>query len=142
MLLAMALGVRFEHGPQGVFAALLLAVVFGLGLAGLSNVVALRTKNSEATLMIGTFFIFPLLFMSSALVPKDALPHWIATVGRFNPVSYAVEGSRNLTVGLVSNGRLHTAIDWGQLGRATGFLVVVAVVGMTLARMAFRKATA
>ena len=142
VLLAMALGVRFVHGPLGVIAALLLAVVFGIGLAGLSNVAALRTKSTEATLMIVNFFLFPLLFLSPALVPKDVLPGWIATFGKFNPVAYAVEAARNLMVGVVENRTLSTAIDWGQLGRATLFLVGVAIGGMALARMAFRKATA
>lgn len=142
VLLAMALGVRFVHGPLGVLAALLLAVIFGIGLAALSNVAALRTKSTEATLMIVNFFLFPLLFLSPALVPKDVLPGWIATFGRFNPVAYAVDASRNLMVGVVENRTLSTAIDWGQLGRATLFLVGVAIGGMMLARMAFRKATA
>lgn len=142
VVLSMALGVRFVHGPLGVVGAGLLAVLLGLGLAGLSNVVALRTKNSEATLMVGTFFIFPLLFLSPALVPQASLPGWIDTVSKFNPVTYAVEGARNLTVGVITPDAVRTAIDWGQLGRAVAFLGGVAAFGMTVARMAFRRATA
>jgi daunorubicin resistance ABC transporter membrane protein len=142
ILLALALGVHFVHGPVGILAALLLAVLFGLGLSGLSNTVALRTKNSETTLMVMNFFLFPLLFMSPALVPKETLPHWVEVVGRANPVAYAVEGARNLTVGIVENHQLRTAIDWGELGIALAFLVGIAVVSMTSSRMAFRKATA
>jgi ABC-2 type transport system permease protein len=141
IVLSMALGVRFVHGPQGVLAALLLAVLFGLGLSSLSNTVALRTKNSETTLMVMNFFLFPLLFMSPALVPRQSLPHWVDVVGRANPVAYAVEGARNLTVGIVEHGALRTSIDWGQLGIAVSFLVGIAVVGITMARMAFRRAT-
>ena len=141
VVLSMTLGVRFVHGPQGVIAALLLAVVFGLGLSSLSNTVALRTKNSETTLMVMNFFLFPLLFMSPAIVPRQALPGWVDTIGRINPVAYAVEGSRNLMVGIVEHGSLRTTIDWGQLGIAVAFLIGIAVLGMTLARMAFRKAT-
>jgi ABC-2 type transport system permease protein len=142
ILLSMALGVRFVHGPQGVLAALLLAVLFGLGLSSLSNTVALRTKNSETTLMVMNFFLFPLLFMSPALVPRGALPGWIDTIGRINPVAYAVEGARNLTVGIIEHGTLRTSIDWGELGIAIAFLIGIAILGMTSARMAFRKATA
>jgi hypothetical protein len=75
-------------------------------------------------------------------VPRDVLPGWIDTFGKFNPVAYAVEASRNLMVGVVENRTLSTAIDWGQLGRATAFLVGVAILGLALARIAFRKATA
>ena len=142
ILLALALGVKFVHGPIGVLAALLLAVLFGLGLSGLSNTVALRTKNSETTLMVMNFFLFPLLFMSPALVPKESLPHWVEVVGRANPVAYAVEGARNLTVGIVENHQLRRTIDWGELGIALAFLVGIAVISMTSSRMAFRKATA
>ena len=115
ILLAMALGVRFVHGPLGVLAALLLAVIFGIGLAALSNVAALRTKSTEATLMIVNFFLFPLLFLSPALVPKDVLPGWIATFGKFNPVAYAVDaspqphGRRRREPGAVDGDRLGTA---------------------------------
>lgn len=142
VVLSLALGVRYVHGPLGVLGALLLAVIFGMGLAGFSNVVALRTKNSEATLMVGTFFIFPLLFLSSALVPKAALPGWIDTVGRLNPVQYAVEAARNLTVGVVQGRTISHAIDWAQIGRATAFLIALAILSFTGARVAFRKATA
>ena len=139
---SLALGVRFVHGPIGVIAALLLAVLFGLGLSGLSNTVALRTKNSETTLMVMNFFLFPLLFMSPALVPKESLPHWVEIVGRANPVAYAVEGARNLTVGIVENHQLRTTIDWNELAIALAFLIGIAVISMTSSRMAFRKATA
>jgi len=142
ILLSMLLGVHFVHGPQGVLAALLLAVLFGLGLSSLSNTVALRTKNSETTLMVMNFFLFPLLFMSPALVPRTSLPGWIDAIGRINPVAYAVEGARNLTVGIIEHGTLRTSIDWGELGISIAFLIGIAVLGMTLARMAFRKATA
>jgi ABC-2 type transport system permease protein len=139
---SLAMGVRYVHGPLGVFGAAILAVLLGMGLAGLSNVVALRTKNAEATLMVGTFFVFPLLFLSPALVPPAALPHWIHTAGNYNPVAYAVQGARNLMTGLQHGHVLDTAIDWGQLGRASAFLVGIAVAGLLLARGAFRRATA
>jgi ABC-2 type transport system permease protein len=142
VLAAIPLGVKFVHGPLGVVGAALLAVLLGMGLAGFSNAVALRTKNAEATLMVGTFFVFPLLFLSSALVPTQALPGWIETVGRYNPVQYAVEGARNLMVGVVDGRTLSTALDWGQLGRATGYLAAVAAAGLTLSRVTFKKATA
>jgi daunorubicin resistance ABC transporter membrane protein len=142
ILLSMALGVRFAHGPLGVLAAVLLAVIFGMGLAGFSNVIALRTKNSESTLIVGNFFIFPLLFLSPALVPRQALPHWIDTFGKINPVAYAVEAARNLTVGVVRGRALVTTIDWTQLWHALLFLGAVLVISFTLAQSAFRKATA
>jgi ABC-2 type transport system permease protein len=142
VIASLAMGVHYVHGPLGIVGAALLAVLLGMGLAGISNVVALRTKNAEATLMVGTFFVFPLLFLSPALVPPTALPHWIHTVGNYNPVAYAVQGARNLMVGLQHGRVLDTAIDWGQLGRATAFLVGIAVVGLFLARGAFKRATA
>ena len=61
----------------------------------------MNSKNSETTLMVMNFFLFPLLFMSPALVPRQALPSWVVAIGRINPVAYAVEGARNLMVGIV-----------------------------------------
>ena len=52
----------------------------------------------------GTFFAIagfvslPLLFMSNAFVPLDAMPGWMAVVARLNPLTYAIEAMRTLVI--------------------------------------------
>ena len=72
---------------------------------------------------------FPLLFMSSAMLPRAALPGWVQTVAEFNPVSYLADAARSLIL---------TGYDWPAIGKAVLAIVVVGVILDGLAIRAFR----
>src|SRR5437764_1598436 len=109
IVVALAMGASIKTGFAGVLVMLFLAACFGIVWAALSNIVALRTKNSEITMVIGILLTFPLLFLSTAMMPPGLLPHWLETVGKFNPVSYVINTARDF---------MNFGYDWGQLGRA------------------------
>jgi ABC-2 type transport system permease protein len=127
---SLLMGARFATGPAGVAMMVLLAATFGIAWAGLSNVIALRTGNSELTMLIGILITFPVLFLSTSFMPSFLLPDWLDAVARVNPITYIVEAVR----GLVNTGWL-----WDEIGRAFGVTVGLALVTMTAATLAFRK---
>src|SRR5690606_10981431 len=47
---------------------------------------------------IGFLVTFPLMFASSAFVPIDVLPRWLQVAAIVNPVTYAVNASRALSL--------------------------------------------
>jgi len=47
---------------------------------------------------IGGFLTFPLLFMSTALVPVTAMPTWMQDVSNVNPISFAVTAVRDISI--------------------------------------------
>ena len=107
----------------GFFGALLLSVLvalFGVAFSGLSNTVALRTRSTEATMTASFALTFPLLFMSTAMLPAQALPGWVQSIAVVNPVSYLADASRALIL---------TGYDWAAIGKA---LVAIAIVGALL----------
>lgn len=110
-LLTIVVGWRipFATGVPGVILIMLLSSAFGVAFSGLSNTVALRTKNTEATMMVSFSLTFPLLFLSTAMLPSAALPQWIRDFSTVNPVSYLSDASRALVV---------TGYDWGFIGKA------------------------
>src|SRR5660397_240667 len=55
---AYIMGARVETGILGVGLLILIAVLFGIAWAGISNVVALRTGNAELTMLIGILITF------------------------------------------------------------------------------------
>jgi ABC-2 type transport system permease protein len=132
IVVALAMGASIETGIVGVLVMLFLAACFGVVWAALSNIVALRTKNSEITMMIGILLTFPLLFLSTAMMPSGLLPHWLATVGKYNPVSYVIDTARDF---------MNFGYDWAQLGKALGVVAIVGALTLTGATRAFRKAT-
>ncbi len=132
LIVALLLGASIKTGVAGMVVMLVVAALFGVAWAGLSNIVALRTKNPEMTMMIGVLFTFPMLFLSTAIMPRSLLPRWLARLSTLNPVTYVVD----LTRGLMNFG-----YDWSQLGKTLAVVVVLGAVTLTGASRAFRKAT-
>jgi ABC-2 type transport system permease protein len=132
LLVATLMGARIKTGVVGALVILLMAACFGIVWAGLSNIVALRTKNSEMTMMVGILLTFPLLFLSTAMMPSALLPHWLETVGKFNPVTYVINTARDF---------MNFGYSWMQLGKTMGVIALVGLVTLTGATRAFKKAT-
>jgi|tagenome__1003787_1003787.scaffolds.fasta_scaffold20911924_2 ABC-2 type transport system permease protein len=121
-------GVTFVTSLPGILAFVLLAACWGIAFNGFPYAIALKTGSPSA---VGASFIlfFPFAFLTTAYVPEEALSGWLATVARFNPVTYVLAGLRSLiTVGW----------DAQALGGALLAVVIVGVVSLALALTALR----
>ncbi len=127
---AFLMGARYETGIVGLVVMVLLASIFGMAWAGLSNIVALRTQNAEATMVIGIVLLFPILFLSTGFMPAELLPDWLDTVARFNPLSYLIDAER----ALVNDGW-----DWSLIVQSIAVTLVLGAVTLTGATRAFRR---
>lgn len=78
---------------------MLVVFLLGVGFAAISNGFAITLQREEPLVMIGNLMTLPLMFFSSALVPKQFMPDWIQYVSLINPITYAVEGVRAVLVG-------------------------------------------
>jgi ABC-2 type transport system permease protein len=96
--LAYALGFKFAAGIAGLLVTLFIIAFFGFAWSGISLTLGLRTKSSETVFAIGGFLTFPLLFMSTALVPVSAMPVWMQDVSKVNPISFAVTAVRDISI--------------------------------------------
>jgi ABC-2 type transport system permease protein len=129
LVLGAILGVRFEAGPLGVAAFVLLAALWSLAFAGFGYAIALKTGNPAA--VNSTFLLFfPFLFLTSSYVPRSQLSGWLSTVAGFNPVTYLLGGLRSLVLG--------TTWQWGQLGQALAAIAIVGLISMTMCFAALR----
>lgn len=129
--LAYLLGFRVATGIPGIALMLFIIAFFGLAWSGISLALGMRTRSAETVFGIGGFLTFPLLFMSTALVPVTFMPKWMQDVSKFNPISYAVDAVRDLSLtGAYSTGAVLTSI---------GVIAGIAVVTMTATLYMFRK---
>lgn len=88
-----------QTGLFGVLGIFVVTIIFGGVFMAYSNIVALVTRDREATVMIANLLTFPLLFISSAFLPLDVLPSWIQAVAVANPITYGVDAIRALMLG-------------------------------------------
>lgn len=94
-----SVGSYFQTGVAGLVGIVAVTVIFGGVFMAYSNIVALVTRDREATIMIANLLTFPLLFVSSAFVPLEVLPNWIKTVAILNPITYGVDAIRAFMLG-------------------------------------------
>ncbi|MEV0695758.1 ABC transporter permease [Streptomyces sp. NPDC050388] len=117
-------------GPFGLLAAILLTCVVVWAMTWIFLALGAWLRNAEAMQSAGYLVTFPLMFASSAFVPKERLPDWLQALATVNPLSYAMEANRALALGQP----LGTQV-WSALGAG----VLVAVAGSITAVRAFMR---
>ncbi len=129
LAVALLMGARIATGVGGAVIMLVVVSLLGVAWAGLSNLVALRTRRADATMMTG-WLTFPLLFMSTAWVPPGLLPGWLDTVAGWNPVTYVIETARQL---------MNFGYDWPLILKTVGLIVAGGALTLTAATRALLR---
>jgi ABC-2 type transport system permease protein len=92
------LGLRFEQGFLAALAWLGIPVLFGVAFSTLVLTVAVYWPDT--TLVEGVVLVNSLaLFFCSGFVPLKQYPQWVQPVVEHQPLSYAVEAMRGLSLG-------------------------------------------
>jgi ABC-2 type transport system permease protein len=97
LLVGLAFGARVQSGIVGAIVLVLLAALFGVAYAGFGILIALRTRNVQAT-QASFILFFPLLFLTPNFVPFELLTPLMRTLAHINPVSYVIVGLRSLVI--------------------------------------------
>jgi ABC-2 type transport system permease protein len=92
-------GVSVQSGLAGLAFILLVGLLFGLGLIAISLSLAMAIKAHGNFFALLGFMTLPLIFLSSALVPVEAIPTWMSFLAKFNPMTYATDAVRGLIIG-------------------------------------------
>ncbi len=124
--MAVLAGVHIRTGLFGVFFIIVISGLFGMALAGINTMIALYTRNTEATFLIGNFVNLPLMFTSDAMMPKAFLPTWMENVAKVNPITYGIDGMRGL---------ITTGFDPNKVFPAVlvlGSIAALSIIGATL----------
>lgn len=106
-----ALGFRFHQGIAAAVASLLVPIAFGLAFTMAVMTLALYTANTivvEATEIVWGL----MMFFSTGFVPADQYPGWLQPIVRHQPISYAVETMRGLSLGGPVRAPLVDTLAW------------------------------
>ena len=112
------IGVRWT--VDGVIGALALLMLGTAAFACMSMLLAAAVKERERFMGIGQLIMMPLFFASSALYPLSLMPGWLHVIARINPLTYEVQGLRQMLVGVGGSGEV-----WLDFLVITGFLLVM-----------------
>ncbi|GGL33151.1 transport permease protein [Halarchaeum grantii] len=117
-------GTYVATGLAGAVGIVLVGVLFSVWFTAFSNVMALVTRDQESTMISVNVLQFPLLFLSSAFLPLDALPGWVQVVASLNPLTYGIDAARALMFGR----DVMTAIEVSAFGGIWNTLAPAVVV--------------
>jgi ABC-2 type transport system permease protein len=89
-------GWRPDAGLGSIVAGFALVLFFAYSLTWIAICVGLTSKNPESAASVGFIVLFPLAFVSNAMVPTQHMPGWLRVVADWNPVSAVTAGARQL----------------------------------------------
>ncbi len=128
IILIIAVPLGFQVGAAftplnilGVFAFLFLIC---LGLSSLFIAINIRSTRIETPMAVMNLLNLPLTFASSAFFPIDRMPGWLQAVANVNPLSYTMNGMRQLLV--------NPTIDYSQLALQYAYVGIFAAVLTTI----------
>lgn len=136
LLVGVLVGATVGGSVADWLGALVLILLFGVGFSGIALAAGSSTDDIGAYHMMIALLQLPMLFMSNALYPLDALPTWLAWVARFNPASYLVDGLRQT---ILTDGLSMAGSELLPLWVCVAVCAVFAILGMVLALGVFRK---
>ena len=137
----LVVGWRPGHSIWSVLGGFGVALLFSYALTWPTACVGLLAKEPESAMSIGFIVIFPLAFVSNALVPTLHMPSWLRVIADWNPVS-SVTGSVRELFGNPNPVPAHGS--WPvehPLGAALIWSVGLIAVAAPLAAWLFRRRT-
>lgn len=93
---AVPLGFRFEHGVLAGIGAVLVPMIFGVGIAVPVLALATLASGKGAVQQLGGLFLL-LLFFNGGFAPPDQYWGWIQPFVRHQPMTPAIDAVRGLT---------------------------------------------
>lgn len=94
LVIAVVLQVGFAAGPATALVIVIATALLTLAVTSACVGLAYYVPSHGTFFAVTGFVTLPLLFMSNAFVPIDAMPDWMAAVARLNPLTYAIGSMR------------------------------------------------
>jgi ABC-2 type transport system permease protein len=122
-----------QASPAGVAITLGLVVLIGLLMSSISYGLALVVRDEDALASTLNLCILPLMLLSGIMLPLALAPRWLRAMAKVNPLAYAVDASRALFIGNLSD---------PSVGRGFVMMAVLAGLAIWWAAQSFRNAIA
>jgi len=106
----------------------MLLTLFGISISALGTTVALYLDNHDSYAAFQAFVSMPLYFASTALIPMDEMPDALRYIAEFNPLTYAIDGIRDIAKGIIP-------------AFSICFLIILAILIMVICSWKFRSIT-
>jgi ABC-2 type transport system permease protein len=130
VVLGYAGGASYPGGAVGIVVLCAAAIGIGVFWGALSNMTGMLLRSREAIIGVYTFFMLPLMFLSSAFIKPSFLPGWMQAIASRNPLNWEVQIGRSV---------LSANPDWAAVAIRGGGILVLALIAITISVTTFRS---
>jgi ABC-2 type transport system permease protein len=116
-----------------IWQIIIFQAAIGIGAVCLGTFASTFARNEFQIMQFIPIFILPQFFLCGLLWPVDQLPEYLQWVAKFLPLTYAVDGLREIML----HGK-HLLDVWVELSVLVGFAVIMSV----LAALSLRRGAA
>ncbi len=129
LVVALVLGVRVHTGALGWLVVILAGILVNSAFAGVSQGIALLTRREATMIAVANFIGLPLLFISTTLLARAQMPHWMRVATHFNPMDWGVRAAREVVL---------PGTSWGTVGLYLLLLLGLSALTAAFATWCFR----
>jgi ABC-2 type transport system permease protein len=129
IVIGLIFGVHFDEGVPGMVVMILFVTLSAVVFGAIGAAVALRT--GRASVVQGLFpLVFVILFLSSAFFPANLMLQPAASVAKYNPLSFIVDGVRDPVI---------SSFSLEAIGKALGSIALIGAISICLSALALRR---
>jgi ABC-2 type transport system permease protein len=140
-LTGLVVGWRPGSNYISIVGGFLLVIFFAYAVSWMSACAGLNSKSPESAASFGFIVLFPMTFVSNALVPTQHMPGWLQAIATWNPVSAVVAGARVLWNNPNPSGSVHAWPMQHPVEAALIWSVAILAVAAPLAAHFFKRRT-
>jgi ABC-2 type transport system permease protein len=96
VLTGLAIGWRLHSDLLGLIGGIGVGLLYAQAIAWVVGCIALRSKGPESAVAVGFLLLFPMAFVSNALVPTGNMPPVVRAIAEWNPFSAVTAAIRDL----------------------------------------------
>jgi ABC transporter DrrB family efflux protein len=137
LMVAFAIGFRYQTTFLGFLAGVALVLTFSYSLSWVMAALGLKVRNPEATQTAVFLLVFPFVFASAVFVPVATMPSWLQPFAEHQPVTVMVEAARGLMLGQGALSPGQTVA--GQVALALLWCGAIFVIAAPLAVRSYRR---
>ncbi|MFB3889432.1 MAG: ABC transporter permease [Candidatus Bathyarchaeia archaeon] len=128
LLIAIPIGFQFgaNFNPLNILGVFGMLCLICMGLSSLFIAINIRSTRIETPMAVMNLLNLPLTFASSAFFPIDRMPGWLQVVANANPLSYTIDGMRQLLIFNTNYSQL--AVDFAYVGIFAAILTTLGIV--------------
>jgi ABC transporter DrrB family efflux protein len=140
-LTGLVIGWRADATLLSVVAGFGVALLFSFALSWGCACLGMVSKGPESAQGLGLIILFPLAFVSNAMVPTTGMPHWLQLIADWNPVSAVTAACRDLFGNPNPSGSIDVWPMRHPVEAAVGWSLLILLVCAPLAVHLFRRRT-